>query len=198
MVYCKNCGARYFVKKNPNKNLFYCCHSRAKVNKLMVKDSTCKNKNWRKDDLEKAVYEEIKRLADNPHLLYELKKIPSENTDGNIQKVRGQIADINAQIGKLMDLYQSNDSTIQVDDVAQRIDELYQEKVNLLQINAPKGSSSDRYTKLFDVERARLIIAELPAAMREDNIDIIRYSLLRLLDRIEVEGDNLFFHWSFV
>ena len=138
----------------------------------MVKDSTCKNKNWRKDDLEKAVYEEIKRLADNPHLLYELKKIPSENTDGNIQKVRGQIADINAQIGKLMDLYQSNDSTIQVDDVAQRIDELYQEKVNLLQINAPKGSSSDRYTKLFDVERARLIIAELPAAMREDNIDI--------------------------
>lgn len=201
IVYCKNCGARYFVKKNPNKNLFYCCHSRAKVNKLMVKDPTCKNKNWRKDDLENEVYKEIKRLADNPHLLYELKKIPSEleqNTDGSNPKVRGEIANINIQIGKLMDLYQANDRTIQVEDIAQKIDELYQEKVNLLQKIVPKSNGTERHTKIFDVERARLIIADLQAAMREGDIDIIRYSLLRLLDKIEVDGENLFFHWSFV
>ena len=201
MVYCKNCGARYFVKKNPNKNLFYCCHSRAKVNKLMVKDPTCKNKNWRKEELENAVYEEIKRLADNPHLLYELKKIPSGNTDGSDQQqVRGEITDINTEIGRLMDLYQSNDSLLQVDDIAKRIDELYHEKVSLLYKITPKNSmnNKDRYTKLFDVERARLIIADLPAAMRENNLDIVRYSLLRLLDKIEVDGENLFFHWSFV
>ena len=198
IVYCKNCGARYFVKKNPNGNLFYCCHSRAKVNKLMVKDPTCKNKNWRKDDLEQAVYNEIKRLADNPHLLYELKKIPSEqNTDGSNHKVRGEIANINTRIGKLMDLYQANDNTIQVEDIAQNIDELYQQKVNLLHKIIPK-SNTERHTKIFNVERARLIIADLPAAMREGNIDIIRYSLLRLLDKIEVDGDNLHFHWSFV
>ena len=201
IVYCKNCGARYFVKKNPNKNLFYCCHSRAKVNKLMVKDPTCKNKNWRKDDLENEVYKEIKRLADNPHLLYELKKIPSEleqNTDGSNPKVRGEIANINIQIGKLMDLYQANDRTIQVEDIAQKIDELYQEKVNLLQKIVPKSNGTERHTKIFDVERARLIIADLQAAMREGDIDIIRYSLLRLLDKIEVDGENLHFHWSFV
>lgn len=198
MVYCKNCGARYFVKKNPNGNLFYCCHSRAKVNKLMVKDPTCKNKNWRKDDMEQAVYNEIKRLADNPHLLYELKKIPSEeNTDGSNHKVRGEIADISKQIGELMDLYQANDRTIQVEDIAQRIDELYQRKVSLLQKITPK-STTERYTKIFDVERARLIIADLQAAMREGNTDMIRYSLLRLLDKIEVDEGNLHFHWSFV
>lgn len=197
MVYCRNCGARYFVKKNPNGNLFYCCHSRAKVNKLMVKDPTCKNKNWRKDDLEAAVYEEVKRLADNPHLLYELKKIPSENTDGsNHNQVQEEIDEINTQIASMMDLYQANDNTIHVEDIAQRIDELYQQKVNLLQKIIPEHKK-ERHTKIFSVESARLIIADLPAAMREGNMDIIRYSLLRLLDRIEVEGEFLYFQWSF-
>ena len=202
MVYCKNCGARYFVKKNPNGNLFYCCHSRAKVNKLMVKDATCKNKNWRTKELEAEVYKEIKRLNDNPHLLYELKKLPPEDADGsNHEKVRGEIANINTRIGKLMDLYQANDNVIQVEDVAQQIDELYQEKVRLLYKIAPKNSRNDkdRYTKLFNVEQARLILADVQAAMRENtNIDMIRYSLFRLLDRIEIEGDFIHFHWSFV
>jgi site-specific DNA recombinase len=197
LLYCKNCGARYFVKKNPNGNLFYCCHSRAKVNKLMVKDPLCKNKNWRKDDLEKAVYKEIKRLADNPHLLYEIKKIPLEDSSGSNPKVHEEIANINIQISDLMDLYQKNDRMLQVDDIAQKIDELYQQKVILLNKIVPNGNA-ERHTKLFTVENARLIIAELPAAMREGNIDIIRYSLLRLLDKIEVGEGNIFFHWSFL
>lgn len=202
LVYCKNCGARYFVKKNPNGNLFYCCHSRAKVNKLMVKDPHCKNKNWKMEELEKAVYEEIKRLADNPHLLYELKKIPSdkEESEGHNPKVHEEIANINTQIGTLMDLYQANDNTIQIEDVAQRIDELYQKKVELLNIIKPT-KDKERYTKSFNVENARLIISDLPAAMREGNInnnEYVRYSLLRLLDRIMVNGDVLHFQWSFV
>lgn len=198
MVYCKNCGARYFVKKNPNKNLFYCCHSRAKVNKLMVKDPSCKNKNWRKDDLESVVYEEIKRLSDNPHLLYELKKEPPEDSGGGSDTVQGEIDGISGEISRLMDLYQANDSTIQVEDIAQRIDELYQQKVSLLSKITPDNDTNIRHTKLFTIESARLIIADLPAAMREGNIDMVRYSLLRLLDRIEVDGENVHFLWSFV
>lgn len=195
LVYCKNCGARYFVKKNPNKNLFYCCHSRAKVNKLMVKDPSCKNKNWKKEELENRVYNEIKYLADNPHLLYELKNPPAA-TEGTSDTVREEIDGISGEISRLMDLYQANDSTIHVEDVAQRIDELYQQKVKLLNELSP--AVRKRHTKLFNIEQARLIIAELPAAMREDNIDMVRYALLRLLDRIEVEGDNIYFKWSFV
>lgn len=194
LVYCKNCGARYFVKKNPNKNLFYCCHSRAKVNKLMVKDPLCKNKNWRKDDLENIVYDEVKRLSYNPHLLYELKN-PPEEAEGNDDTVQEEIDKINGEISRLMDLYQVNDSTIKVEDVANRIDELYQDKVNLLNKSVHKVN---RHTKLFTVENARLLLSDLPAAIREGNTDIVRYSLLRLLDGIEVDGDSVYFRWSFV
>lgn len=196
LVYCKNCGARYFVKKNPNGNLFYCCHSRAKVNKLMVKDPACKNKNWRKDDLERAVYEEIVKYAENPHLLYEIKKPPSDHDGSLDDTVQEKITEINREIGRLMDLYQANDSTLQVEDIAQRIDDLYHEKLSLLQSKPSKAD--DKYTKSFHVENAKLLIADLPAAMREGNHDIVRYSLMRLLDRIEVNEDRLHFLWSFV
>lgn len=199
LVYCKNCGARYFVKKNPNKNLFYCCHSRAKVNKLMVKDPLCKNKNWKKEELESVVYKEVKMLADNPHLLYKLKKIPPAATGGKSDTVQEEIDKISGEISHLMDLYQTNDNTIKVEDIAQRIDELYQKKVNLLsKINSNNDAVSNRYTKVFNIESARFIIADLQAAMREGNMDIVRYSLLRLLDGIEIDGETAHFLWSFV
>ena len=198
MVYCARCGARYFVKKNPNKNMFYCCHSRAKVNKLMVKDPTCKNKNWRKGDLEDAVYKEVVKFAENPHLMYEVKKTPPAAADGNQnQQVQGEIERTSAEIGRLMDLYQANDTTIQVEEIAQRIDELYQHKVSLLQSIKPSIANKNSTIKAFSVENARLLIADLPAAMREGSVDIARYSLLRLLDKIEVDGENLHFQWSF-
>lgn len=202
LVYCGNCGARYFVKKNPNKNHFYCCYSRAKVNRLMVKDPNCKNMNWKKEELEKIVLDEIKRLAENPHLLYELKKIPSPvkgngSDEANNDKVQEEISELNEGISRLMDLYQTNDSTTKVDDIAQRIDELYQQKVHLLsKINE---RTENRHTKIFSVESARLILADLhQAAKREENFDYVRYSLMRLLDKIIVEEGEVEFIWSFV
>ena len=51
LIYCYKCGARYFAKKDKSRH-YYCCHSRAKSNRAMVKDPNCKNDNWRAADLE--------------------------------------------------------------------------------------------------------------------------------------------------
>lgn len=194
LVYCHNCGARYFVKKNPNGNKFYCCHSRAKVNKKMIKDPSCKNKNWRIHDLEEKVYKEIKRLSKNPNLIRNMKKeLPNGNSDN---KVHEEIDGINKEISRLMDLYQQNDQLIQVVDIAERIDELYQRKVTLLK-SSSNGDVSSGNIRGFNKERAIMIVSDLPAAMREKNVEYVRYSLLQLIDRIEVDGENIHFQWSF-
>jgi site-specific DNA recombinase len=191
LVYCNNCGARYFVKKNPNGNKFYCCHSRAKVNKKMIKDPSCKNKNWSIHELEEKVYKEIKRLAKNPNLIRNMKKeLPSGNS---FHKAHEEIDGINIEIGRLMDLYQRNDQIIQVGEIAERIDELYQRKVALM-----KASPDEGVVRGFSKERAVMVVSDLQAAMRENNnIDFVRYSLLQLIDRIEVDGENVHFLWSF-
>lgn len=197
ILFCKNCGARYFLRKTSSKNLLYCCHSRATVNRKMVKDPSCRNKNWKKDDLENLVFDEIMKFNRNPHLLYEVKKRPPESSDGQKSvQVHEEIDRISAEIGRLMDLYQANDNTVQVEEIAQRIDEMYQKKVNLLQRSVP-NHEQNRHTKLFDVEQARLLIADFPAAKSENDVDTMRYCLLRLLDRIEVDGENVHFLWSF-
>lgn len=192
LVYCHKCGARYFVKKNPNGNKFYCCHSRAKVNKKMVKDPLCKNKNWPIKDLEKVVYKEIKRLAKNPNLIRNMKKEPPKS-GGSINAAHEEIAGINQEIGRLMDLYQQNDQLLQVGEIAERIDDLYQRKVSLLKVSPSEGVCVRGFSK----ERAVLIVSDLLAAMRESNIDYVRYSLLQLIDRIEVDEENVYFSWSF-
>lgn len=197
LVYCGKCGARYGVKQNSNKKKFYCCHSRSKVNRLMVKDPNCKNKNWILDDLEKIVYDEIIQLQKNPQLLHEIKKIPPKKGGIMIGKVQEEITRLNEEIGRLMDLYQANDSTLQVGDVAQRIDALYQEKVRLLnQINPNQNQKGNNANK-FRMEAAKLLIQELPAAIREENIEYVRYSLFQLLERIEVDDSEVYFYWSF-
>lgn len=193
LVYCAKCGARYGVKQNSNKKKFYCCHSRSKVNRLMVKDPNCKNKNWILEELENVVYDEISRFNKNPQLFHEIKKIPPK---GGIivGKVQEEITRLNEEIGRLMDLYQANDSTLQVVDVSQRIDSLYQEKMRLLnQINTNQKGN----TNTFRMEAAKLLIQELPAAMRKGNIEYVRYSLFQLLERIEVDDSEVYFYWSF-
>lgn len=192
LVYCGQCGARYFVKKNPNKNEFYCCHSRAKVNKTMVKDSSCKNKNWKKSELENHVLDKIREFHKNPHLLYCIEKEPV--AAGSSVKVQEEINQLNSEISKLMDLYQKNDTTLQVEDVANRINELYQKKMFLLSKTNVKSKSN----KDFNIESAKLIIADIMAATNDDkNIQFIRYSLMQLLKKIVVNEDEITFRWSF-
>ena len=160
----------------------------------MVKDPNCKNKNWLLDELEKVVYDKIIHLNKNPQLLHEIKKIPPKGGT-MVGKVQEEITRLNEEIGRLMDLYQANDATFQVEDVAQRIDSLYQEKVRLLnQINQNQKGNN---TNTFRMEAAKLLIQELPAAMRKGNIEYVRYSLFQLLERIEVDDSEVYFYWSF-
>lgn len=195
LVYCGNCGARYFAKTSPNGKRFYCCHSRSKVNKLMVKDPRCKNRNWPLEELEKVVYNEVLRLSENPHEIYSIKKRPQEG--GHKEEVHIEIDRLNSEIYRLMDLYKQNDSIAQVEDVAQQIDSLYQEKVRLLNQSKSNQNNDVNSVSNYSVDHARLLIADLPAAMLEGKKEYVRYSLMRILDRIIVGDESVHFLWSF-
>lgn len=197
LVFCGNCGSRYFVKKNPNGNKFYCCHSRAKVNRKMIKDPLCKNKNWPIHELERTVFCEINRLADNPNLVRKMEKEPLGGSSESNKSIRNEVDGISSEINRLMDLYQQNDQMIQVGEIAQRIDELYHKKVRLLE-SVDENRTEKR---AFNKERAIVMLKDIQAAKQEnntsDNIKFIRYSLLQLVDRIEVLGEDVHLMWSF-
>ena len=76
LLYCARCGGKYCkrISGNPQKRLYsYVCYSRHKKVKEMIKDPNCKNKIYRIDELDKIIFDEIRKLAFDPDYIHILR-----------------------------------------------------------------------------------------------------------------------------
>ena len=196
-VYCSSCGARYFPKKNKSGNIYYHCHSRAKVNKEMVKDPTCKNKNWRKDELESMVESEVLRLAtDDDYLRDSIKKRAAGDSDSSSASIREELASVDTDIKQAMEDYRKPDG-LSVDEVSAKINELYNKKMELSEKAVLKE-------KIYGVgiqsipDSIRSLLRDVQTSWGDWDVKQRRYALRQLLNRIEIEGDSVSVVWSFL
>lgn len=197
LLYCGRCGARYFAKKKPNGDFLYCCHSRAKVNKKMVKDPKCKNDNYSKELLESMVNAEMIRVIENPLLVNEIiKKGRAEENDSAIQhapNVQEEIGLINQEIDSLMDLYKYD--RMPVGEIAEKIDLLHQKKISL----SPSLAIREKENKDFHIESVKLLLHNLKGCEWSSfDIKKKRHIIRQVIDRIEITGREVIFKWSFV
>lgn len=194
-VFCSSCGARYFAKKNRSGNVYYHCHSRAKVNKEMIKDPSCKNKNWRKEELEAMVEAELLRLATDPDYLREgIKKRAAELSDSSSVSSLGDIVAIDDQIKQAMEAYLKPDG-LSVDEVSARINELYQKKIALSQVVVRERKSLIDVTDIPDGINA--LLREVASSWGYWEMKHRRLALRQLLDRVVLNGDYVRCVWSF-
>lgn len=194
-VFCSSCGARYFPKKNRSGNVYYHCHSRAKVNKEMIKDPSCKNKNWRKEELESMVEAEILRLATDPSYLREvIKKRAAECSDSSSVSSLEDIVAIDEQIKQAMEDYQKPDG-LSVDEVSARINELYQKKISLSSLVANDRKSMIDVSDVPDGIKA--LLREVASSWGLWDVKHRRLALRQLIDKVVMSGDYVRFVWSF-
>ena len=133
MVWCGYCGARIKATwsskgKNGPKYYHYVCYSKAKNPLHMVKDPNCPSKSWKMEVLDNMVVEKLLQLPLNQDKIiqkYEENKEAISTFEDKII-IEQQIAEIDQQINRLMDLYQ--DGKIPIQKISERIDKLYQEK----------------------------------------------------------------------
>ena len=195
-VYCDSCGARYFPKKNRSGNVYYHCHSRAKVNKDMVKDPDCKNKNWRKSDLESMVEAEILKLAaDDSYMREVIKKRAAGDSDSSSASIREELAALDSDIKQAMEDYQKPDG-LSVDEVSSKINELYQRKLILSQRIGKENVNRSGVSEVPDGIKS--LLRDIPASWGEWDVKYRRYVLRQLLDKITIRGDYVSFVWSFI
>ena len=194
-VYCGRCGARYFAKRNPNGNVFYCCHSRAKKNKKMIKDRTCKNDNWRKAELEEFVENEIKRLIENPQLINEtIKKCRAakDSASSNASTLlKEELNGINQEIDRLMDLYKTDQ--VPVAEIASRIEVLHNKK---LELSPRLGIEAENPYRSFHVEGVKLMLRGI--IWDDIQFERKRHIIRQLIDTVDIDGGNVNIQWSFV
>lgn len=189
LIYCADCGARYFPHKRPNGTVVYSCHSRAKKNKKMVKDASCKAPHIPIAELDAIVEKELMQLAKNPSLVDELiKKEPQKAAQRS--KSEDKIKQYDDEIGRLMDLLQY-DALASVGDIAERIAEIHTERMKLI------PSLREIIPKQYDVEAAKMLLRDIRHGWSRLDVRGRRSFLFQLLDKIQISAKEVHLTWSF-
>ena len=193
LLVCGHCGAGY-AKVSRRKMLKtgerrryerYECYSRSKVQAHLIKDPACKNKIWRMHELDQIVFAEVKKLN-----LEKIRTAPDVRTD-HCADLQRQIDTVTVRISKLLTLYETD--AIPQDILNDRIRTLNEERT--------------RYEQMLSAERARSIpdnrdqivhaVQTFADVLERGTMEEIRALLRVLIDRIELDGDNIHIFWRF-
>ena len=195
-LHCSRCGARYSRVKYKLANKDWCyiysCYSRSKKSKHMIVDPNCKNTNHKMHVLDQAVFDEIKKLAMDPEYI---RKIKSEKLDitaaEKVTLLEGQIKQINTQISRFMDLYGIGRFTIE--ELDEKIAPLQdqrtklQQEVDKLKVNIEK----------MPVEEVKMIAESFDSILKKGDLIEIRSIIEQLIERIDIDGEEITIHWNF-
>lgn len=195
MVFCGNCGARYFVatsrKKGKKYYKYYNCYSR-NGHKTMKRMDGCKNPNFRLESLNQIIIDEILKLSLDQDAIKEIKKENQPKPDDKVEIIENRLVEIDKQIDKLVDLYQLG--TIPLSDISKRSISLGEEKEKLedelkeLSESGPELS----VTKAFDIAKnSRDILLRGELGDKRNIVD----SLIR---KVIIHDDEIEIHWKFV
>lgn len=192
MIYCASCGARYFPHKRPGGKVVYSCHSRAKKNRKMVKDPSCKSPHIPVDDLDAMVEAEVLRLAADPSLVDEIIKKRAADDGGSNDSAgkSGEVQKLDAEIGRLMDLLQ-HDALASVGDIAERIEKVHAERMELL------SGEREIVPGHYDVEGSKVLLRDIRHGWSEFDLRGRRSFLIRLIDRVQINAEDIRVVWSF-
>lgn len=111
LIYCQHCGARFGKQQTGSAKskiyLNYCCYSRSKKVKAMIKDPTCQNKMFRMEDLDTHVFNAIRQLSLEPETIQSMKENKKKQSDKHqqVRLLEDEIKSIMEQKSRFMDLY---------------------------------------------------------------------------------------------
>lgn len=200
IIFCGNCGARYYCKQNVSKRpgitpaqRYYTCYSRGKSSKSMIKDPTCKNKSWNVKVLDKLVLDEIRKLSLAPeHINVIIDENKPQNTPENDRQViLKRISDIEKQVSKLIDLYQIGGIDFNI--ITEKIETLNKERDTLQSsLDEVKTSAPE-----LSVQEAKAILQTFSEVVDTAEPDMLRDLVHSLIDGIIIHGEDIEIHWKF-
>ena len=198
LIYCTHCGARYGKSRtgSPISKVYinYTCHSRSKKVKSMIIDPNCKNKMYRLNDLDNIIFDEIKKLAIDSSYIHEIKS-HHQTTNEDAQKIRiinDKIKEIDSEISRFLDLYGKRRFTFEQLD--KKTIPLEEQKAKLME----ELESLEDETDSMSEEEAIEIIGSFEEALEKGNFDEIRGIITSLINRIDIDNDDITIHWNFM
>ena len=197
LVRCANCEALYSYteyNRNGKTNSYYTCYSRSKRTKRMIKDPNCKNKIYKSAELEDMIFGEIKKLATDPRFIADIKNARSNELENQekIEILNNEIASLEEQISRFMDLYSLNKYTIE--QLTKKTDPLEERKATLeKQVENLQNEAAD-----LSEDEAFIVVSNFNDVLASGDFFKIRLALETLIDYIEIDEDDVTIHWRFI
>lgn len=197
LLVCARCGANFskntkhtYYKGKKITYYYYVCNSKIKKNPSTIKDPNCKNKTWRMEKLDGIIFDEIKKLSLDPNYITQLQ--PTKKKDDRPEAIDKKIAEIEQQLSKLMELYSLDGISL----------EALQKKIN--ELNTNKLKLSEEKTRILleqeqelSKDEALKLINSFDSVLESGSMPEIRAILQALIDKIEIDGDDITIYWKF-
>jgi site-specific DNA recombinase len=194
LIFCGNCGARYFTKNTTSRIhgtfFYYKCYSRD-GNKEMKKIVGCKNPIFREDVLDNYIINAIKELSDDKEQIKRIHQLNLTEPDGNINILKNRIEEIDKQIGKLLDLYQFG--TIPIDEINKRTKTLQGEKESLER----EVYSIMPETPVLSIDEAHKLSLKAIDIFVNGSPEQKRRAVSSLINKIVLYSDTIKIYWKF-
>lgn len=197
LLVCARCGANFSkntkhtkYKNVPRTYYYYICNSCLKKNPLTIKDPNCTNKSWRMEKLDELIFDEIKKLSLDPNYITQLQ--PTKKKDDRPEAIDKRIAEIEQQLSKLMELYSLDG--ISLDSLQKKINEL---NTNKLKLADEKTRILLEQEKEITKEEALKLVESFGAVLERNSMAEIRNVLQTLIDKIEIDGEDITIYWKF-
>lgn len=199
LVFCGRCGARYACSvhggngQNRNKYKYYACYSRRKISRGMIKDPTCKNTTYRQDRLDAIILDELKKLELNKNIIDSMIKAHrTPETENTVETLKAEIKRQEEAQAKLLDLYSMEgiNKEILSDRIqaANRRIKAINEQIDEARQNSPKMSAEEAHNVLYNFSDI----------IKRGKIEEIRLVIEALIEKIEIDGENVTIHWRFI
>lgn len=211
MLFCGNCGARYFsltqrkkvkgklVKKDAG-YVYYKCYSRD-GNKKMKKMDHCKNPTYRIELVNNAILDEIKKLKLEPGYIESIiqKNKTTSKKDNSIDILKSELEETTMKIDKLMDLYSVG--IVPISDLTDKIKSLYNTKEKLeKQIETIKNKIKEENSNTLSLDEVNKILDEYVDNIDTADLQTQRKLVQLLIEKIEVGKEYMDFkiYWRFM
>lgn len=201
LIWCGDCGARYFFHSCVQKNKagekrhydYYQCYTRA-GHKTMRRSSRCHGKNWKVEELEAIVIGEIKKLAFSRETI---EKIITEKRGGNsigdqAATILSRIEGLEKQLNKIMDLYILGNITLET--ISQKADTIAKER-NALQAELERLEPEK---PTLSADDAVEIVKNSETIFSSGSLEEKRLFVNSLIDQIVLyPSGDIEIHWKF-
>ena len=158
----------------------------------MIKDPNCKNMNYKAEILDNMIFDEIRKLATDPAHVHEIKKKNFSDDDLTKTKlIEKEIAKIDAQKSRFMDLYGVGEFTME--EVQGKVAPLNEQKRKLENELHTLANGKSALSE----EDALELLESWEDVVEEGDFERIRMLINALIEKIEIDNEDIDIHWKF-